>query len=198
MAFTDDFELPDVDTSDADKRLVVRFSEESRIDTAKSAETGSPVYKQREFITIHIPGDKTLSVHRPIMPSDKNRFPLQYAAFKNRQGDVLVGTPLSAWPLVNESQRRELDYFNIRTVEALAEVADNFASNMMGIQSLKQAAQKYLETVKSNAGTVKLQMELAERDNQLAAQQDQITKLAEMVQQLMTDKTPAPKPSKKE
>ena len=28
-----------------------------------------PIYREIEFITINIPGDKTLNVHRPIMPS---------------------------------------------------------------------------------------------------------------------------------
>jgi hypothetical protein len=182
----DDYEMPNVDTSEADRRLVVRFSLQPRIDSRRTEEEGREVYRDVEFVTILIPGDKTLTINRPVMASDKQRFPLQYQAFKNRQGEALVGTPLSAWPLVTESQRRELDYFNIRTVEQLANVADNFASSMMGVHALKQNAQQYLASAKDAAPTLKLQKELEERDNKIEALQDQLKKLAERMESLGT------------
>lgn len=182
MALSDEYEMAGVDTSDADRKLVVRFSLQPRIDAAKTAEAGREIYREVEFVTILIPGDKTLSVNRPILPSDKQRFPLQYQSFKNKQGEALVGTPLIAWPLVNESQRRELDYFNIRTVEQLADVADNFSSQMMGVNALKQQAQRFLASTKESAPLVKMQTELAQRDNSIAALEDQIKKLAEKLE----------------
>lgn len=182
MTVQDEYETPDGDQSSADRRLVVRFSLQPRLDSAKTAEEGREIYKDVEFVTILIPGDKTLTVNRPIMPSDKSRFPLQYQAFKNKQGEVITGTPLSAWPIVTESQRRELEHFNIRTVEHLAEVNDNFASSMMGIQALKQQAAKYLAAAKSAAPLVQLQQELATRDNDIAALKDQVAKLADLVE----------------
>jgi hypothetical protein len=182
MGIADDYEMPAADNSQADRRLVVRFSLQPRIDSRRTEEEGREVYREVEFITILIPGDKTLTINRPVMASDKQRFPLQYQAFKNKQGEALIGTPLSAWPLVNEAQRRELEYFNIRTVDQLAEVADNFAGSMMGVHALKGQAQRYLAAAKEAAPTVKLQQELVERDNKIAAMQDQLTKLADLVE----------------
>lgn len=180
---TEDYETPDGDTSAMDKRLVVRFSTETRPDSKKTEETGQPAFREIEYIQILIPGDKTLNVFRPVMPSDRNRFVQQYQAFKARKGEVLVGTPLSAWAMVTESQRRELDYFNIRTVEQLAEVADSFVGQMMGVHALKQQAQKYLAITKEAAPTIKLQKEIEKKDEQIASLQQQIdgimAKLAE-------------------
>ena len=184
MALADEYEMPDTDTSHADRRLVVRFSLQPRLDSKRTEEEGREIYKQVEFVTILIPGDKTLTVNRPVQASDKQRFPLQYQAFKNQKGEALVGTPLTAWAVVNESQRRELEYFNIRTVEALAEVADNFASSMMGINNLKQQAQKYLAVSKEAAPTVKLMKEIERKDGEIASLQDQIKNLASRFEKL--------------
>lgn len=175
---------------DADRSLVVRFTLEARPDAEKSVEAGRAIYRDREYISILIPGDKTLSVFRPTIPSDKNRFPRQYAAFKNSQGESIIGTPLIGWPQVTEAQRKELDYFNIRTVEQLANVADGFASNMMGVQALKQAAQKFIAQSKDSAIVNKLNTELAQRDTLLATMQEQMAAMADKLAALETDKQP--------
>jgi hypothetical protein len=134
-----------------------------------------------EYVHILIPGDKTLSVFRPVMPSDKARFSVQYAKWAQNRGESQFGTPLAGWPNLTESQRKELAYFNIHTVEQLAGVADNFAGQMMGVQQLKQSAQKYLDASKERAPTLKLLKELEQRDNAIAAMQEQLNKLAARV-----------------
>ena len=132
------------------------------------------------------------------MSSDNSRFPRQYAAFKNTQGESLIGTPLIGWPQVTESQRKELDYCNIRTVEQLASVADGFASNMMGVQALKQAAQKFIAHSKDSAIVNKLNTELAQRDTLLAGMQEQMALMAEKLAAIEAEKgtKSAPKGSK--
>ena len=180
------------ETDPADRRLVARFSVQAKLDWGKTQEANPPreVYKEVEYVTILIPGDKTLSVHRPVQPSDKVRFAQQYRAFKAQKGQPMVGTPLAGWPLITEGQRKELEYFNIMTVEALAGVADNYASNMMGVQQLKQAAQKFLEAKQDNAPIAFMTKQLEERDSQLAAMQEQLKTLAAAVE--ASAKKPAP------
>lgn len=175
---------------DADRSLVVRFHMGTKLDREATDREGRPIYKDREYVTILVPGDKLNAVNRPTMPSDRARFPRQYAAFKNSQGEAVVGTPLVGWPQVNEAQRKELEYFNIRTVEQLANVADGFASNMMGVQALKQAAQKFIAQSKDSAVVNKLNAELAQRDVLLATMQEQMAALAEKLQALEADKAP--------
>jgi hypothetical protein len=158
-----------VEADPADRRLSVRFSKEAKLDHQKTEAEGREVYKEVEYIRILIPGDKTLSVFRPVQPSDKQRFPDQYRAFKAREGQAIQGTPLVGWPLITEAQRKELEYFNIYTVEQLAGVADGYVAGMMGVQALKQAASKFLETIDKNAPVVALQKELEKQGAQIAS-----------------------------
>lgn len=178
---TDDFEMPDEDQARADRRLNVRFTMEPRIDHIKTAETGETHYRSLEFVTILIPGDKTLSVHRPVMPSDKVRFQQRYEIFKKNQSNPIIGTPLAGWPFIAPGQVKDLEYMNTRTVEELAGMSDVAVQNMSGLLSLRQKAQKFLEAQKDNSGLVKLTAELEQRDNTIAAMQDQINQLAEAV-----------------
>lgn len=180
-----EFVTPD-ETSAADRSLSVRFSMQSRIDHAATEREGRPIHKDVEFVTILIPGDKTLTINRPVRKSDMARFPTQYAAFKASRGAVVTGTPLSGWPLCTESQRRELEYFNIVTVEQLADVNDSFAGTMMGVHQLKQAAQRYIAAAKERVPALQLTKELAERDTQIKALQDQLTKLVALVEKQQT------------
>lgn len=177
------------DTSAADRSLSVRFSMQSRIDHQATEREGRPIHKDVEFITILIPGDKTLTINRPVRKSDMARFPTQYAAFKAQRGAIVTGTPLSGWPLITESQRRELEYFNIVTVEQLAEVNDSFAGTMMGVHQLKQAAQRYISAAKEKAPLVQFTKAMEERDAQIAALQDQLSKLVSLVETQQAHKT---------
>jgi hypothetical protein len=178
----EDFQMENTEQDPADRRLVVRFSYEARPDMGKSSDEGRTVYKDVEYVHILIPGDKTLSVFRPVMPSDKARFSTQYARWQQGRGEAQYGTPLAGWPGVTESQRKELEYFNLKTVEQLAGVADNFAGQMMGVMQLKQMAQKYIDASKERAPTIKILKELEERDNTIAAMQSQLDRLAALIE----------------
>jgi len=180
----EDFVRQDVDTSAADRNLIVRFSNEKKLDATATAEKGENVYRDREYVTILIPGDKRLTVHRPVMPADKVRFAMQYNAWKGTNGnDSLFGTPLAGWPSVTDGQRAELAHFNIFTVEQLAALNDGYASNMMGVQQLKQAAQRYVATVKESAPLAKMAKDLEVRDEQIAAMKIQLEELSAVVRE---------------
>lgn len=172
----------------ADRRLNVRFSVQAKLDRIKTDAEGREIYKDVEYVRILIPGDKTLSVFRPVMPSDKVRFSEQYRAFKAQKGERLVGTALAGWPMITEAQRKELEYFNVFTVEQLAGMADTYAAGMMGIQQLKQAATKFLQTIETNAPTIKLQKELEKRDNEMEVLKAQLQEQSEMLKALMKSK----------
>lgn len=182
---TASFLTPDIDQQAEDRRLFVKFTMEPVLDNAASAAAERPIYKDREFVTILVPGDKLLTFKAKVDNTHRIRFPVQYAAFKNSQGEILEGTPLAGWPHITDGQRKELEYFNIRTVEHLADANDASAGAMMGIQSLKQSAKRFLQDQKDKAPTIRLEKELAERDAQLAAQQAQIEDLASKLEGLL-------------
>lgn len=165
--------------SDADKRLLVQFNYHPHLDQAASTAEGRPIYKDRVYVLILVPGDKDSIVHRPAYETDFRRFPEQYKAFKNKDSEAIVGTPLKLVPSwLTASQVRELEYFNVRTVEHLATVNDNLAPNFHGLQALKRQAQEFVRAAKEAAPMAEMQSVLKERDNQIEALQNQLKDLA--------------------
>lgn len=138
----------------------------------------APVYRKVEFITIRIPGDKTLAVHRPVMAADKIRFRAKYEAFKNQQGEPVDGTPIDQLPEIKPSQVADLDYVGIRTIEQLARVADSSPMmRMMGGVSLKQRAAAWVAKNRRTSFVTQTNDALAERDAQIAKLQEQVQAL---------------------
>lgn len=152
-----------------DQNLYVRFFNHPKRDAEASVEAGRPIFHDTEYVSIMVPGDKTSIVERPADVRDRERFPKHYAAFKNNDEEILDGTPLEAWPGLARSEVEELRYFNIRTVEQLANVSDVHAQKFLGINTLRRRAEAFLEASAGNAATEKLAAELEIRDNQIAA-----------------------------
>ena len=162
-----------------DEHLLVKFYYKPRPDAAASAEAGRPIYKDVCYVDIRSPGNRTDWVARPARDTDKQRFPEHYRKFLAREEqEVVEGTPLAEWPGVTRGQVEEMKFFNISTVEQLANVSDSSTSNIMGMAVLKQKAQKYLDAAKDNAAAealIKSEARVAELEakvNALIAAQD--------------------------
>jgi hypothetical protein len=145
-----------------DEKLFVVFYMGIVKDEGKSIDAGRPIYADTEMIRIFCPGDKNNVIDRPMRPTDKARFPKQYAAFKagaDEDGQQ-EGTPLREWPNVSRSQVAELAWFGIRTVEQLADVRDDVCLKVHGLTSLKQVAGVWLQKAKSTAEAAKIAKQL--------------------------------------
>lgn len=164
--------------NEADKKLFVVFNYHPHPNSQKSAEAGRPIFEDKVYVMIMVPGDKESIVHRPAWEKDFQRFPRQYAAFKNKESNAIVGTPLKMVPWLTSSQVKELEYFNIMTVEHLATVNENVSSKMHGLFGLKQKAQDFLRAAESAAPLTEMRAELEKRDSQISALQQQLTELA--------------------
>ena len=150
---------------------------EAEEERAKKLPDG-PVYRKVEFITIDIPGDKTLRVHRPVMPADKIRFRAKYEAFKNAAGEPVDGTPVEQLPEIKPAQVTDLKYVGVTTIEQLAKVADSSPMmNMMGGVSLKNRAAAWVAKNRKSSVVTQTNEALAERDAQIAKLQEQVAAL---------------------
>lgn len=175
-----------------DDRLLVRFYIGARKDDEKSAQEGRPIYKDAEYIRILMPGNKESIVARPVTEMDIARFRKQYEAWKANEKELVEGTLLETVardPLLrlNPSQIEELRFFNISTVEQLANVPDVHAQKFMGINVMKTAAKRYLEASKDKAATTRLQAELETRDNQIAALEEAMKSLQDQLKSVQSD-----------
>jgi hypothetical protein len=133
----------------------------------KSREAGRAVYEERDFIRIHVPGDKTSVVHRQVTEQDAQRFADRYAKWKAGQAEAVTGTPLSSLPTMTPSKVEEYKFFKITTVEQLADANDNLGQKFMGFHSDKQRAKAFLEVAANNAPIERMNSELQKRDAEI-------------------------------
>ena len=152
---------------DADKKLFVNFYTEPVQSEYKSIQEGRPIFDDVDMIMIMYPGSRDTTVgiaHEGY----QRRFPKQWAQYKAKQEQTTSGTPLGQVTWLTKSQVAEMTAMNIRSVEQLAGMADNVAQRFMNHHALKQQAQAYLDAAKGAAPMLKMQAELAARDEQIA------------------------------
>ena len=137
-----------------DENLLVRFYKHPMQDSAKTLEEGRPIFSEKDFIEIMIPGNKDSIIQRPASKLDINRFPRHWQAYQSRTSqDGMEGTPLEEWPGINRAQVEEFKFMNIRTVEQLATMSDANSQKFNGINSIRDKAKAYLESAKGNAAS---------------------------------------------
>ena len=164
-----------------DDKLHVQFSRRPKIQPAESDIAGRAIYKEIDYITIIVPGDKASIVERPVQDYDATRFAAKYANWKANAGVVQEGTPISSLPKMTPSKVEEYKYFSIHTVEQLAAASDSVGQKFFGFQEDKRSANAFLEIAKGNAPFERMNNELKERDAKIEEMQSQIEALNKMM-----------------
>lgn len=162
-----DFAKPDETRFAADNKLYVEFYRKPVLQPGESRAAGRAVYKEVDYIRIHVPGDKASVIERPVTQQDEFRFADRYAKWKAGQEEAVTGTPLSALPGMTPSKVEEYKFFKLVTVEQLAEANDNLGSKFMSFQADKQRAKAFMEVARNNAPIEKMNEELQKRDAEI-------------------------------
>ena len=187
MALSSDIANPEDFTPQAqveqDAKLLVKFYLKSRQDKAKSLQEGRPIFTEREYIEIRIPGSRD-AIARPAGAAAVQRFPRHYQMFKDRIDVPLEGTPLTEWPSIGRTTVEELSFLNIKTVEALASVADAHMAKFKGLSLLKRKAQDWIDLAESDAPLEQLHEQLTIRDAKLASQDELLAKMGDAIKGL--------------
>lgn len=161
----------------ADNRLYVEFYRRAVPNPFASKEEGRPVYDEKDFVKIMMPGNKYASIDTPVTEEHRRRFPTQWAQYQSGQAQAVTGTPLEVWPQATIGLVATLKAMNITTVEQLAEMSDTNAMNIMGNHDLRRRAKAFLEAAKGEAVNTKLEAELEKRDLEIAAMKEQLAQL---------------------
>jgi len=179
-----DFDMADFeDRTRGDKNTLVRFFIRPVLNEAKSATEGRPIYEDKEYCEIHVPGNQTNIPVKPVDEIVKRRFGTQYARWKSTgEADFVEGTVLSEVPWITRSQVEELAYMKIRTLEQLASVGDDVCSRTMGLTELKRRAKLVLAASKDGSVITQLEKALEERDAQIQALTQKVEALMERVE----------------
>lgn len=148
---------------------------------------GRPIYDPVEYVTIPSPGDKFNIPDRPATIKDKRKYAAQYAAFKAGEKAASSGTPITA--LVSQAEAEELKFFNVFTVENMAEMPDGNLPNVGNISHLKQRARDYLAAAAGNAPTFQLRSQLQERDTKIDALERQMAEQSALLSRLIAERS---------
>jgi hypothetical protein len=139
---------------------IAEFYNEAVQNNFKTGQEGRPIFDDKVFIRIMIPGDRHTVVERLCKEEDKHRFPVQWARFQLEESQTADGTPLEQWPMMTPALVRTFKASNVPTVEALANVADGNLHNLgMGAREWRDRAIAYLNRAKEGAIASKLQAE---------------------------------------
>lgn len=186
------------DALGADSRLAVKFYKKPVKMEFASQEAGRPIFEERTYIKIMVPGDGLTEIDRPIYDEDKQRFPKHWYDFVNREGneEVVTGTPLTEWTLISKSQAEELRGIKFYTVESIAHASDLQLQKIgmlggMSPHSFRDKAKAFLNKAQDSAEVAKREEELnalreenarikAESDAKFAKMQEQMEALMEM------------------
>lgn len=157
-----------------DMTLAVEFFTEAVEIPKETAKHGRPIFEDREFIRIAFPGDNKRELVAPAhemhfvsharkQMTYAERFPANYAAFKDGLAGAAVGTPLSVAPFLTPARQSELKALKITTVEQLAGLPDSILPKLgMGARDLMEKAKAYLAVASETAEVSALRRELAE------------------------------------
>lgn len=161
-----------------DAQALVKFFPKSVIHGFKSQEAGHPVYMKKDYISVMFPGERD-TVIREVKPTDKMRWPRQWAAYEAGAEQEVEGTPiLHLFP--NDPEIADnLGAVKIKTIEQLAGLSDTQLLGIgMGAREFQNRAKRFLEGAAAAGKYHRLERELAERDRKI----EQLAGLIEALQ----------------
>lgn len=147
----------------------------------KSEEAGRPIHEDVEFVRIMFPGDKNSIIERQASKQDIDKFPLEYARFKNglKEEEQASGTPLKQWPAMSRSLVKDFAAFNIHTVEQLAILSDQGKQAFgMGATEWCAKAKAYLASAGDSATAQKYAAENEALKRDMQVLRDQIAEIS--------------------
>jgi acyl-CoA-binding protein len=163
-----EFDVSDFENPNSEKGIYAKFYFFPVEDTRQSAEAGRPVFVDKEFVEIIAAGNQNNIVRRPVGRMDIDRFPRQYALFKQGDAEQMIGTPLTEVPWVTRAQVEEFAYRKIRTLENLAEMSDA-QCNAPGMYDMKNKAKSWLQKANEAAPFTAMHAEMDALRAELAA-----------------------------
>lgn len=179
-----------------DNNLLVKFFYKTRPDNSATEAEGRPMFKEVVYVDIKIAGDRNSGVCRPARGADIERFKRHYDAFMNRVEAPTTGTPLSECVFISRTTIEELSYQNVKTVEQLATLSDDYAGRMHGGHGFKQKAQEFLEQAKKakEFGTL---ASLERKNEELMESNNNLLKRLEALENKQAAEAAQVKPKKK-
>ena len=178
-----------------DDKLFSQFYMRAVKHDARSEAEGRPIFEDKPYVKIYIPGDKTSVVDKEVTDEHKQRWPKRWDEFEKNMQVSPEGTPLEEWPQLKTSQVHEFKAMHVHTVEQLAGMSDGNAQRFMGGFELKRKAETFLKLAKDTAEAQRLSVANAELESRLKAMEDLNRNLSAKVEILLQQKADDAAPS---
>ena len=174
----------------SDKDLVPVFYAGTRLNAFKSQSAGTAIYDPVDMLKVYHPGEPLNVPERPVNELDKRRFRAQWEAYKEGKDQRVEGTPLSVLFPHQPEIIKTMEAMHVRTIQQLANISDTGTQNMMFGFNLREKAQKYLAIAEKGAEYHKIEMQLADRDQQIK----ELSEAVALLKAQMLAPAPAPTP----
>jgi hypothetical protein len=157
-------------------------------DEGASATAGHPIFRDKEFVEIIIPGNNLTRPVHEVNDNHRQRWPSQYAAFKAGHTMSLDGTPLEQWAMMTPAMVKTLKHLEIHTVEQCAKLDDLGIQRVgLGGRNIRNAAIAYLDDAEAMKLTTALSREAELRDAENATLRGQVAQLGELLGRLQAE-----------
>lgn len=165
-------------TSTSVPRNYVKFYPKWVRNNFRSEQTGTEVGENRDFVMIISPGQPKSEVHRPVQDKDKQEYRAEWQAYQEGREQRINGTPVELLPGLPQERADSLKAIYIHTIEQLASLSEPAMQKVgMGAVDLMNKAKGFLQ--KNSAEVMALKADLAQRDETIKTQGDQIAQLLE-------------------
>lgn len=135
-----------------DRNLHVEFYMGAVMDGPRSEASGHPVFMDKPFIRIHVPGDQNTVIDTKVTPYYQERFKDEFRSFMAGSEAGIAGWRLKEWPVISAAQVKNLEFLSIHTVEQLAGLSDTQVQKVgMGGTDLRAKAQAALAAATDGA-----------------------------------------------
>jgi hypothetical protein len=169
-----------------DEHLVVFFYKKSVHNALKSQAAGVRFHDELDFVKMHAPGEHLQVIDRPVVESDKTRFPRQWRAFQQGRKQETDGIPIDMLFPLHPAVADNLRSYGVHTIEQCANMSASAIESIgMGAQDYKNRAVDYMEAASAGANYHKFTAQLDEEKRKNVRLQKQLDELSAQFTMIM-------------
>jgi hypothetical protein len=157
--------------------VIVVFYDKEVQDMKRTMEEGRACFNLKTYIRKEVPGDNLVAIDRPVRDSDKYEFATEWQRYQSKQTDVIDGTPIDQWPILNRAQVAEFKALHIHSVEQFLAMPMGHGAKIMGFNQLRDKAQQFLNWQKEASKVDEIKAKDAEKDAIIQQLQDRLAAL---------------------
>lgn len=135
------------------EKAIVKFFTKTVENPVRTREAGGvKKFDNVEYISVSYPGAAPLEEFVTSLTDEwRERFPSEYEAWKRTKENVVDGFPLEMWPVLDPARVEEFKHMGLRTVENIANIADNVLQRVgLDARQLRDKAKDFISMQKGD------------------------------------------------